>query len=47
MVNDPNLDGEKVFCAVFAIVFAAFGAGQASAYGPDVAKAKQAGIKIF
>ncbi len=32
---------------MFAIVFAAFGAGQASAYGPDVNKAKASAMKIF
>lgn len=47
MLNDDKLDGEKVFSAIFAIIFGAFGAGQASAYGPDVAKGKAAAIKIF
>lgn len=47
LVSDPNLSGEKIFLAMFAIVFAAFGAGQASTYGPDVGKAKAAGIKVF
>ena len=47
MLTDPNLTGEQVFLSMFAIVFAAFGAGQASAYGPDVNKAKASAMKIF
>lgn len=47
MINDENLKGEDIFLAMFAIVFAAFGAGQASTYGPDVAKATAAGMKVF
>lgn len=27
MLNDDNLDGEKVFIAIFAIIWGAFGAG--------------------
>jgi len=40
-------NGEDMFIALFAIMFGAFTAGQASQFGPDVAKAKQAGQKIF
>jgi ABC-type multidrug transport system fused ATPase/permease subunit len=47
MTKVDGLDGEKVFVAVFAIVFGAFGAGQASAYGPDASKGKRAAVKIF
>jgi ATP-binding cassette subfamily B (MDR/TAP) protein 1 len=47
MTKVDDLDGEKVFIAVFAIVFGAFGAGQASAYGPDASKGKKAAVKIF
>jgi len=47
MLKVDGLDGEKVNIAVFAIVFGAFGAGQASAYGPDASKGKRAAIKIF
>jgi len=47
MLDDPNLDGEGIFLAMFAIVFAAFGAGQASSYGPDAAKAVAPAMKIF
>lgn len=47
MTKVDGLDGEMVFIAIFAIVFAAFGAGQASAYGPDASKAKRSAIKIF
>jgi ATP-binding cassette subfamily B (MDR/TAP) protein 1 len=32
---------------MFAIVFAAFGAGQATTYGPDAAKAVAPAMKIF
>lgn len=46
-VNDPSIDGEKVMIAIFAIIWGAFGAGQAAAYGPDAAKGKAAGLKIF
>lgn len=45
--RNDDLDGEKMFIAIFAIIFGAFGAGQASSYGPDVAKGKAAGTKIF
>lgn len=47
MTKVDGLDGEEVFIAVFAIVFGAFGAGQASAYGPDASKGKRAAVKIF
>lgn len=47
MLYDDSLTGEKVFLSMFAIVFAAFGAGQASGYGPDVNKAKASAMKIF
>lgn len=47
LLNDDSLDGEKVFIAVFAMIFAAFGAGNAASYGPDANKGKQAAIKIF
>lgn len=32
---------------IFAIIWGTFGAGQAVAYGPDAAKGKEAGLKIF
>lgn len=41
------MDGEDIFLAMFAIIFAAFGAGQASSYGPDAAKAIAPAMKIF
>ncbi len=47
MLNDPGLSGQDVFIAVFAMLFGAFGAGQANSYGPDVGKAITAAIKIF
>ena len=36
-----------MFIAIFAIIWGAFGAGQASSYGPDVEKGKTAANKIF
>lgn len=47
MLNDDDLDGEKVFIAIFAMIFGAFGAGNASAYGPDAEKGKKAAMKVF
>lgn len=47
MHNDDDLDGEKVFIAIFAMIWGAFGAGSASAYGPDAEKGKKAAMKIF
>jgi ABC-type multidrug transport system fused ATPase/permease subunit len=47
MLDDPDVDGEKIFLAMFAIIFAAFGAGQAATYGPDAAKAVAPAMKIF
>jgi ATP-binding cassette, subfamily B (MDR/TAP), member 1 len=48
-VNFPDIpsDPEDMFLALFAIMFGAFTAGQASQFGPDIAKAKAAGQKIF
>jgi hypothetical protein len=40
MMNDPGLNGEDVFIAIFSMFFGAFGAGQASTFGPDIGKAK-------
>ena len=47
LVRDDSLDGEKVFIAVFAMIFGAFGAGQAASYGPDATKGNAAAVKIF
>lgn len=47
MLDDPSLSGEDVFISIFAMFFGAFGAGQASTFGPDIGKATQAAIKIF
>lgn len=41
------MDPENIFVAIFAVVFGAFGAGQAASYGPDGTKGKKAGLKIF
>lgn len=45
--DDPNTSGEDVFLATFAMMFGAFAAGQANQFGPDVGKAKKAGLTIF
>jgi ATP-binding cassette subfamily B (MDR/TAP) protein 1 len=47
MINDPGLSGEYVFISIFAMLFGAFGAGQANSFGPDIGKAVTAAIKIF
>jgi len=39
MLNDPGLSGEDVFISIFAMFFGAFGAGQATTFGPDIGKA--------
>jgi len=47
LVNDDSVDAERMFIALFAIIWGAFGAGQAASYGPDAAKGKLAGAKVF
>ena len=47
MKKDPTLQARDVFIAVFALVFAAMGAGEANAYGPDTGKAIKAATSIF
>jgi hypothetical protein len=47
MLDVPGITGENVFIAIFAMFFGAFGAGQATTFGPDIGKATQAAIKIF
>lgn len=47
LVKDDSLDGEKVFISIFAMIFGAFGAGQAASYGPDANKGNAAAAKIF
>jgi len=39
--------GNNVFIAIFSVIFAAMGVGQNSAFMPDMAKAKVAGVSIF
>ena len=41
------LQGEVMYIALFSLMFGAFTAGQASQFGPDIAKAKLAAYKIF
>jgi ATP-binding cassette, subfamily B (MDR/TAP), member 1 len=45
--DDPSMSGENVFEATFAMMFGAFAAGQANQFGPDMGKARRAGLKIF
>lgn len=45
--HDPSTSGEDVFLATFAMMFGAFAAGQANQFGPDMGKAKKAGMTIF
>lgn len=45
--SSPDVSGVKVFEAIFAMMFGAFAAGQANQFGPDVAKAKKAALKVF
>lgn len=40
-------DSSSIYIAIFAIIFAAMGVGQNSAFMPDMAKAKVAGVSIF
>ena len=47
MLDYPELSGENVFIAIFSMFFGAFGAGQATSFGPDIGKATSAAIKIF
>lgn len=39
--------GEGMFIALMMIMFGAFTAGQASQFGPDISKAKEAAKRIF
>ena len=39
--------GEQLFIAMFAMMFGSFAAGQANQYGPDMGKAKKAGLSVF
>ena len=41
------LQGEVMYISLFSLMFGAFTAGQASQFGPDIAKAKLAAYKIF
>lgn len=47
MIDDPTVTPDKFIVAVFAIIFGAFGAGQAASFGPDASKAVKAADKIF
>jgi ATP-binding cassette, subfamily B (MDR/TAP), member 1 len=41
------MQGEKLWLALFAMMFGAFATGNATAFGPDVSKANAAAEKIF
>lgn len=43
----PYTETDKVFMAIFCIMFGAQASGQAQAFGPDLGKAKTAAAKIF
>lgn len=43
----PSWNGEKMWLSLFAIMFGAFSAGNATAFGPDVKKATAAAQKVF
>jgi len=45
--NDPTLKMEDVMSALMAIMFSAFQAGNAAAFGPDMGKAKAAADRVF
>ena len=48
MENHPKtINYEDVFTSIFVIMFGAFAAGQASAFGPDVIRARTSAMKIF
>ena len=45
--DEPTLQGDKLFIAMFCLLFGAFTAGQAMQFGPDITKAKAAAMKIY
>lgn len=45
--ENPDIDVESVFIAMFAIMFGASQAGSAASYGPEMGKATAASEKIF
>ena len=47
MENDPTLNMEDVMSSLMAIMFAALQAGNATAFGPDMGKAKAAAERVF
>jgi hypothetical protein len=47
MVEDPELRMDDIMIALFAIMFSAFQAGNAAAFGPDMGKAKAAADRVF
>jgi hypothetical protein len=40
-------DGENIFIATFSMMFGSFADEQANQYGPDMGKAKKAGLAVF
>jgi ATP-binding cassette subfamily B (MDR/TAP) protein 1 len=46
-VDEGTQNGENLFIATFSMMFGSFAAGQANQYGPDMGKAKKAGLTIF
>jgi len=45
--GEAVLQVDKMYIAMFCIMFGAFQAGQAMQYGPDMAKAKKSALKIY
>jgi len=46
-IKELDADPENTFIAIFVIMFAAFGAGQAQQFGPSTGKAMKAAMRIF
>jgi len=46
-INAIDLGYKDLFLSIFAILFAAYGAGNAMQYAPDVGSARAAGVSIF
>ena len=45
--HHPQFNGDKVWIALFAMLFGTFASAQANAFGPDFKKAQAAAEKIF
>lgn len=45
--NSVIIEPSAVYIAIFSVIFAAAGVGNNSAYMPDMAKSKIAGVRVF